>query len=136
MTAPTATYSLFLIFRQSAHKEKMCSERESRGLFSIVSRRLKKARNFKVSVRFAVIAARLANMRRGDFHGNQYQQVVSANLHTPKISQEDAADLLNVSPRLVATVKAVEREARRFGGPGWPGGLERLSAPQVGGVNC
>jgi hypothetical protein len=37
--------------------------------------------------------------------------VVSANLQTPKISQEDAADLLNVSPRLVATVKAVEREA-------------------------
>ncbi|GAP06229.1 hypothetical protein ATHL_01077 [Anaerolinea thermolimosa] len=50
------------------------------------------------------------------------------------VSKDTAADLLNVSPRLVATVKAVEREARRFGGPGWPGGLERLSAPQVGGL--
>lgn len=59
----------------------------------------------------AVIAARLANMKHGDFHGNQYQQVVSANLQIPKISQEDAAELLNVSPRLIATVKAVEREA-------------------------
>jgi hypothetical protein len=48
-------------------------------------------------------------MKRGDFHGNQYQHVVSANLQTPKISQEDAAELLNVSPRLVAAVKAVER---------------------------
>jgi hypothetical protein len=59
----------------------------------------------------AVIAARLANMRRGEFHGNQYQHVVSANLQTPKISQEDAAELLNVSPRIIRTVKAVEREA-------------------------
>jgi hypothetical protein len=34
-----------------------------------------------------------------------------ANLHLENISQSTAAELLNVSPRLVATVKAVEREA-------------------------
>ena len=52
---------------------------------------------------------------------------------TSEISLEQAAELLNVGRTTVARVKAIEREARRFGGPGWPGGLERLSAPQVGG---
>jgi hypothetical protein len=55
-------------------------------------------------------------MKLGDFHGNQYQQVVSANLQTPKISQEDAAKLLNVSPRIIRSVKAVEREAPELTG--------------------
>jgi hypothetical protein len=55
----------------------------------------------------AVIAARLANMRLGEFHGNQYQKVVSANLQIPKISQSTAAELLNVSPRADA-----ERDAK------------------------
>lgn len=68
----------------------------------------------------AAVAAKLANLTRGDFHGNQH--VVSANLQIPefaelsvptkpKISQADAADMLNVSERSVATVKAVEKAA-------------------------
>ena len=58
-----------------------------------------------------MIAAKLANMRRGDFHGNQYQQVVSANLQIPKISQEDAAELLNVG-RAVIAAKLVNMRRR------------------------
>jgi len=64
-------------------------------------------------VKRAVIAARLANMTRGGDTGkNQYSEWQSANLQNGKINQSTAAELLNVSPRLVATVKAVEREAR------------------------
>ena len=62
----------------------------------------------------AVIAARLANMTRGNPHGWDAVNSKSANLQNRedgKISQSTAAELLNVSPRLVATVKAVEREA-------------------------
>lgn len=46
-------------------------------------------------------AERLANMNVGEFHGNQYQ-VVSVNLPIPKISQAEAAKLLNVSERRLA----------------------------------
>jgi len=53
----------------------------------------------------AVIAAKLANMRQGE----RTDLKPSANLQ--KVSQETAANLLNVSPRLIATVKAIEREA-------------------------
>jgi hypothetical protein len=42
----------------------------------------------------------------GDRRSNQ-----GANLHLENISKSTAAELLNVSPRLVAAVKAVEREA-------------------------
>lgn len=55
----------------------------------------------------AVIAARLANMQMGD---NQYTGG-SANLQTQKVSQADAAAMFQVSPRTVATVKAVMDEA-------------------------
>lgn len=58
----------------------------------------------------AVIAARLANMQRGEYHGNQYE-VVSENLPIPNISQSAAADLLNVSDRMIRAVKSVERDA-------------------------
>lgn len=50
----------------------------------------------------AVVASKLANMELGD---NQYTG--SANLHT----LQESADLLNVSRRTVATVKAIEKSA-------------------------
>jgi hypothetical protein len=58
-----------------------------------------KRRHLDATQRSAV-AAELANIRLGDFVGNQY--VGYANLLTP-ISQAEAATLLNVSPRAVAT---------------------------------
>jgi Mn-dependent DtxR family transcriptional regulator len=48
----------------------------------------------------AVIAARLETLK----HGQRADRARDANLHVLK--REDAAELLNVSPRLVATVKA------------------------------
>lgn len=53
----------------------------------------------------AVIAYKMANMRRGD---NQYT-AGSANLQNLPISQTEAAEKLKVSPRTVATVAAVDR---------------------------
>lgn len=53
-----------------------------------------------------VIGARIANMQLGD---NQYK-TGSANLQT-HVSQSEAARQLNVSPRMIATVKEVERKA-------------------------
>ena len=54
-----------------------------------------------------MVAAGLANMPLG---GAQYR---SANLQTdtPQVSQSQAAELLQVSPRSVATAAKVEREA-------------------------
>jgi hypothetical protein len=54
----------------------------------------------------AVIAAKLANMTREDTlvsknKGGKYDYRY-ANLHNDKISKSTAAELLNVSPRLVA----------------------------------
>lgn len=57
----------------------------------------------------AVIASKLANLQRGGDGSNQYISK-SANLHN-SISQPKAAAMMNVSPRTVATVKAIEREA-------------------------
>jgi hypothetical protein len=37
--------------------------------------------------------------------------LASANLQTPKVSQPQAAKLLNVSPRIVADAKEIERDA-------------------------
>jgi N6-adenosine-specific RNA methylase IME4 len=50
----------------------------------------------------AMCAGRIAEMKRGQFFGNQS---VSANLQTP--SQVDAANMLNVSPRSVASAKTI-----------------------------
>jgi site-specific DNA-methyltransferase (adenine-specific) len=55
----------------------------------------------------AIIAAKLANMQLGD---NQYKKE-GVQICTPKISLEQAAELLNVGRRTVAMVKAIEREA-------------------------
>jgi len=57
----------------------------------------------------AVIGARIANMQMGD---NQYK-TGSANLQT-HVSQPEAAKQLNVSPRMIATVKEIERKAPEF----------------------
>ena len=62
----------------------------------------------------AVIAARLANMTRGNAIGSNQHERKSADLRIssePQISQPKAAEMLNVSERLVQTVKAVERQA-------------------------
>jgi len=53
----------------------------------------------------AVIAAKLANIELGD---NQYRG--SANLPT-QITQQQAAQMLNVSERSIQTIKSIEREA-------------------------
>jgi len=50
-----------------------------------------------------MVAAKLANMKLGD---NQYKSG-SANWPTPPISQSEAAELLNVSERSVASAKQV-----------------------------
>lgn len=55
----------------------------------------------------AVVASKIANIQLGD---NQYSNG-SANLQTQKVSQPQAASMLSVSPRTVATVKAVEKES-------------------------
>ncbi len=53
----------------------------------------------------AVIASKLANLNNG-------QRATFANLQsTVAITQPEAAAMMNVSPRTVATVKAIEREA-------------------------
>lgn len=57
-----------------------------------------------------LVASKIANMQRGEYHGNQYIEV-SANLRIPKVSQVKAAKMLNVSPRSISSVKAIEREA-------------------------
>ncbi|WP_157008463.1 hypothetical protein [Xenophilus azovorans] len=53
----------------------------------------------------AAVAAKLANIQVGQFAGNQH--VPSANLRTPQVSQEQAADLLNVSRRSVQAAAKV-----------------------------
>lgn len=55
----------------------------------------------------ATIAARLANM---PFGGNQHTKLGSANLQTQPVTQTAAAELLNVSPRSLATAKKVLEE--------------------------
>jgi len=52
----------------------------------------------------AVIAARVANMEKGNFSK-------SANLPISPISQTEAADIFNVSERMIRKVKSIEREA-------------------------
>lgn len=61
----------------------------------------------------AMIAASLANMPRGgDRPSASDSNFDSANLHIRKeVSQSDAAEMLQVSPRSVATAAKIEREA-------------------------
>ena len=57
----------------------------------------------------AVIASKIANMQQSPGI-NQYTKEVDANLHGA-ISISNAATMMSVSPRTVATVKAIERNA-------------------------
>jgi len=60
----------------------------------------------------AVIAAKLANMTKRDAINKRWNTTANLQLYeNGKIEVSTAAELLNVSPRLVAAVKAVEREA-------------------------
>ena len=56
----------------------------------------------------AMAAARAANLKRGEFHGNQH--VVSANLPIPPVSQASAAAKFNVSERSVRDAKTVQEK--------------------------
>jgi len=56
-----------------------------------------------------MVGAKLANIKDGEFAGNQH--VASANLPTPHISQSDAAEMLNVSTRMVTAATKVLAEA-------------------------
>ena len=61
----------------------------------------------------AVIAARLANIRRDEFRGNQYKKVDSINLDYSPISLEQAAELLNVGRAMIAAKLANMRRGER-----------------------
>lgn len=56
----------------------------------------------------AGVAAKIANIERGEFSGNQS---VSPNLEIPKISISKAAEMMNVGKSTVATYKAVAAAA-------------------------
>ena len=61
-----------------------------------------------------MVAARLANSKHGgDRHGDQ-----SANLRLDSVTIDQAAALLNVSPRQVDDAKAIQREAPEKAAPG------------------
>lgn len=53
-----------------------------------------------------MVAAKLANLENG-------QRATSANLQSLAVTQSDAADMLNVSPRTVATAARRARPLRR-----------------------
>ena len=60
-----------------------------------------------------IVAASLANMPRGATEGNQRaskDENKTANLQNSFVSQTDAAEMLQVSPRSVATAAKIERE--------------------------
>lgn len=57
-----------------------------------------------------VVAGKIANISKTDTLGN-LQNSRTANLQSEKTTQTQAAEMLNVSPRTVATVKKIEREA-------------------------
>lgn len=62
----------------------------------------------------AMVAANMANMVVGDNRGAHRPKEGCANLQpllSPSVSQLEAAERLNVSPRLVADAKAIQREA-------------------------
>ena len=72
----------------------------------VISRNLHR-RHLDASQR-ALIAAELANIKSGEFAGNQH--VPSANLQRAQLSQTAAANLMNVSPRSVADAVKVRNE--------------------------
>lgn len=79
----------------------------------VISKNLRR-RHLDTSQR-ALIAARLANMQVGDTAYN-LRNVDSANLQSRSnlVSQTEAAEMFNVSPRIVASVKAIENNNPEF----------------------
>jgi hypothetical protein len=59
----------------------------------------------------AMVGARIANLGRGNPTGTNQHERKDANLHDSFVTREQAADLVNVSPRSVATAARVVREA-------------------------
>jgi hypothetical protein len=55
-----------------------------------------------------MVAANIANLPRGVFHGNQHSKEVSANLPIPQASVAQAADAVNVGVRSVALTDDIE----------------------------
>lgn len=75
--------------------------------------RLNLQRRHLDSTQRAVVASKLSNLQKGAQLGNKQaskEKNECANLHIG-ISQQEAADMLNVSRRIVATVKAIEQQA-------------------------
>lgn len=56
----------------------------------------------------AMVAANIANLPRGVFHGNQHSKEVSANLPIPQASVAQAAEAVNVGVRSVTAAKRVK----------------------------
>jgi ParB family chromosome partitioning protein len=75
----------------------------------VVSLNLKR-RHLDATQRSAV-AAELANMPQGNPTGNNQYERKDANLHVSSVTREEAATLLNVSPRSVATASKVKDES-------------------------
>lgn len=77
----------------------------------VVSLNLKR-RHLNESQR-GMVAAKLANMTKSDagrLGADSLHGLATANLQLPKTTSTEAADLLNVSPRTVATAKKVQNE--------------------------
>jgi hypothetical protein len=58
----------------------------------------------------AMVAANIANLPRGVFHGNQHSKEVSANLPIPQASVAQAAEAVNVGVRSVTAAKKVKAD--------------------------
>lgn len=66
----------------------------------------------------AVVAEKIANIQNGEFVGNQHvsrgapigaPQIDTPNSHKPKVTQREAADMMNVSRRAVQRVKEIKK---------------------------
>jgi len=69
----------------------------------------------QVTSQRAMIAAGLANLE----HGQRADRARDANLHLSPVTRDQAAEMLQVSPRSVATAAMVEREAPEWPRPGF-----------------
>lgn len=98
---------------QTASVEPVYSEFDGTDPLGFVIRHNLHRRHLNESQR-GVIASRLANMNRGgDRPSRRDVNFDSANLQNrnQNVSQERAAEMMNVSPRTVATIKAIEKTA-------------------------
>lgn len=110
-TAPIVTYQSRILDGRNRYNasfeagvQPVFKEYKGTDALGFVIRHNLKRRHLNESQR-AVIAAKLANLKNG-------QRTTSANLQSSKpVTQPEAAKLFNVSPRTVATIKSVEKEA-------------------------